>query len=125
MNEEPEDSTITFHLQFGPEVTVPVSEVVGDDVVMGASIPLGLNISLADQVITTDELDALVGTVTLEVNKAIDDLVLYLTTPGYRGILRDHLLQAVATYRGTVLRKGIPSRETRRTNGERYMRLLK
>lgn len=126
MNEERTEYTtepVKFVLTFGPDIKVPVSEVVGDDIITGAIAPLYATVAIGPDLAATDDLDRLVEAVGVEVRAVLHALAEYMTSENYIDTLEKHLLTSIATYRGTVLRKGIPNRETRRSNGERSVDL--
>lgn len=123
MTNEPESELkktgITFNLAFGPSIALPgVKDSNESEIVIGAKAPLWGVLKVDESILATDDVEALCKRIEEETATLLDDLTIYMQSPEYRKILSNHILNVVATYRGTVLRKGIPNRETRRKLGD-------
>jgi len=109
--ESDETSGVDFLLNFWPEIAKHPD--LGDAVGYNgwAPSPLFATIRIDENLIATDDLDQLVTATELEVSALLSNLAEYIKSDEYVCTLSHHLLTCIATYRGTVLRKGIHNRE--------------
>lgn len=79
-----------------------------------AKTPTYLSMFFQPEVINQDDYDALLAGARIEVINSVADLTEYMKTGEFLDAFYGQVVTAIATYRGTVLKKGTANRETRR-----------
>lgn len=103
-----------FFVDFGPVFVIPVCTAVGDDVAARMDDGIAGRLFLDDELLSTDDIEILRKRIKEETDVFLADIAAYIVGDDFKARFEIAMTQTVATYRGTVLRKGIPNRETRR-----------